>query len=59
MKKTPRDEERIRRLLRRIGTGVNNKYGIGGIEKTRWRPKPVTLAKLGGSKATGKQVTRR
>lgn len=38
-------EQRIREMLKRAKT-ANNKYGIGGREKSTHRPKPITLAKV-------------
>ncbi len=45
-------EQRRRELLRRA-KGINEKYNIGGIEKTKGhKPRPITLAKvaLGGER---------
>lgn len=33
-------------LIRRAVTTATNKYGIGGVEKTREKPRPITLPKM-------------
>lgn len=38
------NRSRTVRLIRRAMTTVTNKYGVGGVEKTREKPRPITLA---------------
>jgi hypothetical protein len=39
-------DDRIRRMLKRAVSNATERYGKGGLEKTRCKPKPITLRRF-------------
>jgi hypothetical protein len=53
-----RTKARTLQIMRSALTSAENKYGQGGREKTYYRPRPITLAKISMSTKHGDEDER-